>query len=122
MSQSPYQELIPVALFDNGYLCLSYKELLQATQDFASSNLIGGGSFGSVYKGVHQQEKLVAAKVFNLQNCGVARSFMTECKALIKVRHRNLLKIITSCSSIDYEGNDFKALVFEFMPNGSLES
>ena len=47
---------------------------------------------------------------------------MTECKALIKVRHRNLLKIMTSCSSIDYEGNDFKALVFEFMPNGSLES
>jgi serine/threonine protein kinase len=24
------------------------------------------------------------------------------------------------CSSIDHQGNDFKALVFEFMPNGNL--
>ncbi|MFS7982297.1 putative protein kinase RLK-Pelle-LRR-XII-1 family [Helianthus anomalus] len=32
----------------------------------------------------------------------------------------NLLKIITSCSSIDFQGNPFKALVYEFMPNGSL--
>uniref|UniRef100_A0A251UDG8 Protein kinase domain-containing protein n=1 Tax=Helianthus annuus TaxID=4232 RepID=A0A251UDG8_HELAN len=36
------------------------------------------------------------------------------------LRHRNLLKIITSCSSIDFQGNPFKALVYEFMPNGSL--
>ncbi|XVF83993.1 hypothetical protein PTKIN_Ptkin16aG0539400 [Pterospermum kingtungense] len=115
--------LILVALFEYGYLRLSYKELLEATQGFASSNLIGSGSFGSVYKGVlQQQEKPVAVKVLNLQNRGAARSFMAECKALRKVRHRNLLKIITSCSSIDYQGNDFKALVFEFMPNGSLEN
>ncbi|XVE68408.1 hypothetical protein DITRI_Ditri09bG0066200 [Diplodiscus trichospermus] len=115
--------LIPVALFEDSYLRLSYKELLEATQGFASSNLIGSGGFGSVYKGVlHQQEKLVAVKVLNLGNRAAARSFIIECKALKKVRHRNLLKIITSCSSIDYQGNDFKALVFEFMSNGSLES
>ncbi|XVF83966.1 hypothetical protein PTKIN_Ptkin16aG0536900 [Pterospermum kingtungense] len=115
--------LIPIALFEDRYLRLSYKDLLEATQGFASSNLIGSGSSGSVYKGVlHQQEKPVAVKVLNFQNHGATRSFMAECKALRKVRHRNLLKIITSCSSIDYQGNDFKALVFEFMPNGSLES
>ncbi|WRX13123.1 Protein kinase domain - like 10 [Theobroma cacao] len=117
------KKLIPAALFGDGYLRVSYKELLQATGGFASSNLIGMGSFGSVYKGVlHQQEKPVAVKVFNLQNRGAAKSFTVECKALRKVRHRNLLKIITSCSSIDYQGNDFKALVFEFIPNGSLDS
>ncbi|XP_017984243.1 PREDICTED: putative receptor-like protein kinase At3g47110 [Theobroma cacao] len=117
------KKLIPVALFGDGYLRVSYKELLQATGGFASSNSIGVGSFGSVYKGVlHQQEKPVAVKVLNLQNRGAAKSFTAECKALRKVRHRNLLKIITSCSSIDYQGNDFKALVFEFIPNGSLDS
>lgn len=31
------------------------------------------------------------------------------------------MKIITACSSIDNKGNDFKAIVFDFMPNGSLE-
>ncbi|KAJ4723379.1 putative Receptor-kinase [Melia azedarach] len=46
---------------------------------------------------------------------------MAECKALRNIRHRNLVKIITSCSSIDFQGNDFKALVYEYMPNGSLE-
>ncbi|KAL5721076.1 non-specific serine/threonine protein kinase [Ranunculus cassubicifolius] len=46
---------------------------------------------------------------------------MDECKSLSNIRHRNLVKIITSCSSTDFEGNDFKALVFEFMSNGSLE-
>ncbi|TYI85170.1 hypothetical protein E1A91_D05G421100v1 [Gossypium mustelinum] len=79
--------------------------------------------FGSVYKRVlYQHEKPLAVKVLNLRNHGAARSFIAECKALRKIRHWNLLKIITSCSSIDYQGNEFKALVFEFMPNGSLES
>ena len=32
------------------------------------------------------------------------------------------MKIITSCSSVDFHGNDFKALVYEFMPNENLEN
>uniref|UniRef100_A0A5B7C9R3 non-specific serine/threonine protein kinase n=1 Tax=Davidia involucrata TaxID=16924 RepID=A0A5B7C9R3_DAVIN len=46
---------------------------------------------------------------------------MDECKALKSIRHRNLLKIITVCSSVDHQGNDFKGLVFEFMSNGNLD-
>ncbi|XP_074374717.1 putative LRR receptor-like serine/threonine-protein kinase At3g47570 [Apium graveolens] len=38
------------------------------------------------------------------------------------IRHRNLIKILTACSSIDHKENDFKSLVFEFMANGSLDS
>jgi serine/threonine protein kinase len=37
------------------------------------------------------------------------------------MRHRNLVKILTCCSSTDYNGQEFKALVFEYMNNGSLE-
>ncbi|XP_058110878.1 probable LRR receptor-like serine/threonine-protein kinase At3g47570 [Magnolia sinica] len=44
-----------------------------------------------------------------------------ECEALRNVRHWNLIKILASCSSIDFKGNDFKALVFEYMLIGSLE-
>ncbi|XVF83239.1 hypothetical protein PTKIN_Ptkin16aG0118900 [Pterospermum kingtungense] len=117
------RELIPMALLPAGYLRVSYKDLHQATNGFASSNFIGGGSFGSVYKGIlHQLKNPVAVKVLNLQNLGAIKSFMAESAALSKIRHRNLVKLITSCSSIDYQGNDFKALVMEFMPNGSLES
>ncbi|KAL5569986.1 hypothetical protein UlMin_026561 [Ulmus minor] len=101
---------------------VSYKALLEATNRFSPENLIGAGSFGSVYKGILDgEEKLVAVKVLSLQNKGATKSFMAECKALRNIRHRNLVKILTSCSSVDYKRNEFKALVFEFMENGSLE-
>ncbi|KAM3739098.1 hypothetical protein ACB098_09G180200 [Castanea mollissima] len=101
---------------------VSYRELHQATSGFSPNNLIGSGSSGFVYKGtLDQEEMLVAIKVFNLQQKGAAKSFMAECNALQKIRHRNLVKILTCCSSIDYSGNQFKALVFEFMTNGSLD-
>ncbi|KAL7164779.1 hypothetical protein ACSBR2_040644 [Camellia fascicularis] len=87
------------------------------------SNLIGEGGYGYVYKGIfNSSEQIVVVKVLNLYECGVNKSFVTECEALKNIRHRNFVKIITSCSSIDFRGNDFKALVFEFMENGSLES
>ncbi|PHT82824.1 hypothetical protein T459_11267 [Capsicum annuum] len=68
---------------------ISYYELLQATDALSESNLIGSGTF---------------------------RSFDTECDVLSCLRHRNLVKVTTSCSNID-----FKALVLDYMPNGSFE-
>ncbi|URE14474.1 receptor-like protein kinase precursor [Musa troglodytarum] len=105
------------------HMMVTYAELLRATDGFSSANLIGVGSFGSVYKGLldYEEYQLVAVKVLNLQQRGASRSFVAECEALRNVRHRNLVKIFTACVSADYRGNDFKALVYEFMPNGSLE-
>ncbi|KAK4594907.1 hypothetical protein RGQ29_018586 [Quercus rubra] len=101
---------------------ISYKMLHRATNGFSLNNLIGSGSFGSVYKGVlNQEEKLVAVKVLNLQTKGATKSFLAECNVLRNVRHRNLVKILTCCSSINFNGDEFKALVFEFMTNGSLD-
>ncbi|KAL7173194.1 hypothetical protein ACSBR2_032628 [Camellia fascicularis] len=107
---------------DEKFIKVSYAELLQATNKFSSSNLIGEEHYGFVYKGVLGRDGLtVAVKVLNLTEKGAAKSFVAECNALRGIRHRNLIKIITTCSSIDSKGNDFKAIVFEFMPNGSLE-
>ncbi|CAN6724146.1 unnamed protein product [Malus baccata var. baccata] len=104
-------------------LGVSYSQLVKSTNGFSVDNLIGLGSFGSVYKGVIPSDgTVVAVKVLNLQQQGASKSFMDECKALRSIRHRNLLKIMTACSSIDNQGKDFKSLVFEFMTNGSLDS
>ncbi|CAL9175598.1 receptor kinase-like protein Xa21 [Musa acuminata AAA Group] len=102
---------------------VTFAELTKATDGFSPANLIGTGSFGSVYRGVVDWEdhKDVAVKVLNLQQRGASRSFVAECEALRNTRHRNLVKALTSCSGVDFGGNDFKALVFEFLPNGSLD-
>ncbi|GAU46561.1 hypothetical protein TSUD_190860 [Trifolium subterraneum] len=101
---------------------ISYKTLYQATNGFSSNNLIGSGGFGFVYKGIlESEERVVAIKVLNLQVKGAHKSFIAECNALKSIRHRNLVKILTCCSSMDYNGNEFKALVFEYMENGSLD-
>ncbi|KAJ0657996.1 putative protein kinase RLK-Pelle-LRR-XII-1 family [Helianthus annuus] len=102
---------------------ISYGRLFKATKGFSAENLIGTGSFSSVYKGVFDENGFtMAIKVLNLLRQGGFKSFMAECEALRNIRHRNLVKVITACSSIDFQANEFKALVYDFMPNGSLES
>ncbi|KAM7466602.1 hypothetical protein LguiB_014164 [Lonicera macranthoides] len=110
------------SLRKESFLRVSYGDLLKATNGFSSTTLIGVGSFGSVFKGIlNHDNTAVAVKVFNIERRGASKSFMVECETLRNIRHRNLVKIITSCSSVDFQGNDFKALVYEFMSNGSLE-
>ncbi|KAK4391239.1 putative LRR receptor-like serine/threonine-protein kinase [Sesamum angolense] len=114
-----FQNESAISLEGNSGLC---GDLLKATGGFSEANLLGAGRFGSVYKGVLRDEQtLVAVKVLNLSIKGASKSFLFECNALRGIRHRNLLKILSICPSTDFQGNDFKALVYEFMANGSLE-
>uniref|UniRef100_A0A0E0E391 Receptor kinase-like protein Xa21 n=1 Tax=Oryza meridionalis TaxID=40149 RepID=A0A0E0E391_9ORYZ len=101
---------------------ITYQDIVKATNGFSSANLIGSGSFGTVYKGnLEFRQDQVAIKIFNLSTYGAHRSFAAECEALKNVRHRNLVKVITVCSSVDSTGADFRALVFEYIQNGNLD-
>ncbi|CAN1744603.1 Receptor kinase-like protein Xa21 [Linum perenne] len=97
----------------NALLEATYHHLLKATDGFSSANLLGVGSFGSVYQGLividDSSTKMVAVKVLNLQNARASKSFVAECEVLKNIRHRNLVKLLTVCS------------VYDFMVNGSLE-
>ncbi|CAA7014830.1 unnamed protein product [Microthlaspi erraticum] len=47
-----------------------------------------------------------------MQRHGAMKSFMAECESLKDIRHRNLVKLLTACSSIDFQGNEFRALIY----------
>ncbi|XP_022747955.1 receptor kinase-like protein Xa21 [Durio zibethinus] len=134
LSYNNFEGLVPVAgVFKNlsaaflegnknPLLRLSYQSILKATNGFSSANLVGTGSFGFVYKGILEENgTIIAVKVLKILIHGASRSFLAECEALKNVRHRNLVKVLTACSGVDFQGTDFKALVYEFMANGSLE-
>lgn len=109
--------------FGENFLKVSYNDLAQATRNFSKSNIVGKGSYGTVYRGKLKEQKVeVAVKVFDLEMQGAERSFLLECEALRSIQHRNLLPIITACSTVDNNGNVFKALVYEFMPSGNLDT
>nr|DAD45364.1 TPA_asm: hypothetical protein HUJ06_003594 [Nelumbo nucifera] len=96
---------------------ITYRELSEATGGFDKEKLIGSGSYGHVYGGFLGDGTVVAVKVLQLQSGNSTKSFDRECQVLKRIRHRNLMRIITACSL-----PDFKALVLPYMANGSLES
>uniref|UniRef100_J3N9P7 Receptor kinase-like protein Xa21 n=1 Tax=Oryza brachyantha TaxID=4533 RepID=J3N9P7_ORYBR len=101
----------------------SYHDLFKATDGFSTENIIGSGRFGLVYRGYIESDVCtVAIKVFLLDQIGAPNNFIAECEALRNIRHRNLIKVISLCSTFDPTGNEFKALVLEHMANGNLES
>ncbi|XP_060211641.1 receptor kinase-like protein Xa21 [Lycium barbarum] len=99
------------------YQLVSYPEIQRATNKFNGSNLIGVGSSGYVYKGALFGETMVAIKVLNLQDEELYKRFDTECGVMRNIRHRNLVTVITSCSS-----EHLRAIVLEYMPNESLDN
>ncbi|CAN1324703.1 Probable serine/threonine-protein kinase At1g01540 [Linum perenne] len=91
------------------------RELEEATNCFADSNVVGEGGYGIVYHGVLQDGGQVAVK--NLLN---NREFKVEVEAIGRVRHKNLVRLLGYCA----EGARrllCRMLVYEYVNNGNLE-
>jgi LRR receptor-like serine/threonine-protein kinase FLS2 len=95
------------------YTC---RELRLATDGFDEGNVIGSGNFGTVYKGTLSDGKVVAIKVFDVEDERSLSSFDVEYEVMCNASHPNLITIFCSLNGIN-----FKALVMEYMVNGSLE-
>ncbi|XP_039165848.1 receptor kinase-like protein Xa21 [Eucalyptus grandis] len=69
-----------------------------------------------VYKGTLANGIDIAVKVLNLHIEGALKSFDAECDAFRMIRHRNLVKVISTCTNAN-----LRALVLQYVPCGSLE-
>ncbi|CAH8275867.1 unnamed protein product [Arabidopsis lyrata] len=87
-----------------------------ATNDFCKENELGRGGFGPVYKGVLEDGREIAVKRLSGKSGQGVDEFKNEIILIAKLQHRNLVRLLGCC----FEGEE-KMLVYEYMPNKSLD-
>ncbi|KAL6547240.1 hypothetical protein OROMI_022961 [Orobanche minor] len=93
------------------------RTILAATQNFSSTNKLGQGGFGPIYKGKLANGQEIAVKRLSITSSGQGvEEFKNEVLLIAKLQHRNLVKLLGCC----VEENE-KMLIYEFMPNKSLD-
>ncbi|XVF87666.1 hypothetical protein PTKIN_Ptkin18bG0138800 [Pterospermum kingtungense] len=90
--------------------------LLTATNHFSDENKLGQGGFGPVYKGKLPDGKEIAVKRLSRTSGQGLVEFKNEVMLIAKLQHRNLVRLLGCC----LEQNE-KLLVYEYMPNKSLD-
>ncbi|XP_059654637.1 L-type lectin-domain containing receptor kinase IX.1-like [Cornus florida] len=96
----------------------SYKDLARATNNFGKEEKLGQGGFGGVYRGfLRDLNSYVAVKRVSRGSKQGLKEYASEVIIISRLRHRNLVQLIGWC----HERRDLQ-LVYELMPNGSLDS
>nr|GMC87973.1 G-type lectin S-receptor-like serine/threonine-protein kinase At1g11300 isoform X1 [Ipomoea batatas] len=96
----------------DGFLKLQRQK---ATENFHSSNKLGEGGFGLVYKGVLEDGQEIAVKRLSESSAQGQKEFMNEVIVISKLQHRNLVRLLGCCIE-----RGEKMLVYEFMPKWKL--
>ncbi|CAJ2663929.1 unnamed protein product [Trifolium pratense] len=112
---------------EHSFRVFTLHELRDATNGFSRMLKIGEGGFGSVYKGSilppngQGDPIIVAIKRLNTRGFQGHKEWLAEVQFLSIVNHPNLVKLLGYCS-VDGERGIQRLLVYEFMPNRSLEN
>ncbi|XP_050387280.1 rust resistance kinase Lr10-like [Argentina anserina] len=91
----------------------SYSEIKKMARGFKER--LGEGGYGSVYKGKLRSGHFVAIKILNKSKAN-GQEFINEVATIGRIHHVNVVQLVGFC----VDGSK-RALVYEFMPNGSLE-
>ncbi|CAN6371443.1 unnamed protein product [Urochloa humidicola] len=106
--------------------------LHRVTENFAEDNRIGTGGCGDVYKGILRNGAVAVKRLFKCRTIK-DKIFHREVKSLIKIDHKNIVRLLGYCSvteerAISFEGRTImvdireRLLCFEHISNGSLEN
>ncbi|CAL5408589.1 unnamed protein product [Camellia sinensis] len=91
--------------------------IVVATDNFSSSNKLGRGGFGTVYKGqLHNGQEIAVKRLAKNSGQGV-EEFKNEVTLIAKLQHRNLVRLLGYCIE-----QDEKMLIYEYLPNKGLDS
>ncbi|XP_059294625.1 rust resistance kinase Lr10-like [Lycium ferocissimum] len=91
----------------------NYSNIKRMTRGFKEK--LGEGGYGSVYKGKLRSGRDVAVKMLSKPKTG-GQDFMNEVATIGRIHHVNVVGLVGYCVE-----RTKRALVYDFMPNGSLD-
>lgn len=105
MFRSPMMQSLPSDAF------------LKKTLKLSNKDIIGSGGYGTVYRLTKNESTAFAVKRLNKGTADRDRGFERKLEAMGDIKHRNIVTLHGY-----YTAPHYNLLIYELMPNGSLDT